>query len=280
VDAGAAGVDGSPPDAQAATDAAVIDPVACLRAADASQIMAWTAPPALEELTSSFLPIVDGPGGVLPDLPANLIAAGQLNKEAAILAGTNEFEWGLLDQLSGAPTSITSAAQFDQLVDMELSSIAPQIDALYPVATDADAENTYLSILTDYFFRCPTRDLALATTAHGTKNFFMYSYDVGRAFHSDELLALFHVDGPFFPTVVPPATTPSADFQAQMQGYWTRFAATGDPNAPGAPSWPTYSAAAEQELVLSDPLPAAATATLKPAACQFWDAQMYSTTAP
>ena len=275
-----AGADGALPDG-ALADASALDPVACLRAANPSALMAWAAPPSLEELTSSFLPIVDGPGGVLPDLPANLIAAGTYDKDAAILAGTNRREWGLLNQLSGAPTNLTSIAAFDQLLDMSLPSIAPQIKMLYPVLTDADAQDAYLSVLTDFFFRCPTRDLALATTSHGTKDFYLYSYEVGRAFHTDELLALFALEGPFFPTVVPPPTIPSAPFQSQMKDYWTRFAATGDPNLPGAPgpAWPTYDAATESRIVLTDPAPSVG---MMPddAACKFWSGRNYATTGP
>jgi para-nitrobenzyl esterase len=36
-----------------------------------------------------------------------------------------------------------------------------------------------------------------------------------------------------------------------MMGYWTRFAATGNPNGSGAPYWPRFSSARQQiqELV-------------------------------
>ena len=36
-----------------------------------------------------------------------------------------------------------------------------------------------------------------------------------------------------------------------MMGYWTRFAATGDPNGGGAPYWPRFNATRQQiqELV-------------------------------
>nr|MBA3458233.1 carboxylesterase family protein [Deltaproteobacteria bacterium] len=53
-----------------------------------------------------------------------------------------------------------------------------------------------------------------------------------------------------------------------VQGYWTRFAATGDPNGDGAAEWPTYTG--ERHMVL-DALPTAGTA-YKAAACDFWDA--------
>ena len=35
-------------------------------------------------------------------------------------------------------------------------------------------------------------------------------------------------------------------------GYWTRFAATGDPNGGGATVWPAYASATDQNLQLGD----------------------------
>ena len=37
-----------------------------------------------------------------------------------------------------------------------------------------------------------------------------------------------------------------------MSSYWTNFAKTGDPNAPGLPSWPQYQPAEERYLVLDN----------------------------
>jgi para-nitrobenzyl esterase len=42
------------------------------------------------------------------------------------------------------------------------------------------------------------------------------------------------------------------DLSEAIMGYWTRFAATGDPNGEGAPEWPIYEATSDQHLELGD----------------------------
>ncbi len=48
-----------------------------------------------------------------------------------------------------------------------------------------------------------------------------------------------------------------------MAGYWTRFAATGDPNGHGAPEWPEYDAGSDTWMVLDAPEPRAAPGVIK-----------------
>jgi para-nitrobenzyl esterase len=122
--------------------------------------------------------------------------------------------------------------------------------------------------VTDYAFRCPTRELARTTMAQGVKNYYLYSYEIGKAWHSFELVPLFKVSA----LMLLGATTPSAGYTHEMLGYWTRFAATGNPNAAadaGAPAWPSYAAASDQYLQLVDPTPAALS-HLSQAHCDFW----------
>ena len=54
-----------------------------------------------------------------------------------------------------------------------------------------------------------------------------------------------------------------------MQGYWTRFAASGDPNGGGATAWPPYETATDRHLLLVSP-PSAGSAYLRDE-CAFWD---------
>ncbi len=133
--------------------------------------------------------------------------------------------------------------------------------AQYPVATDAEANDVYIRLVTDQIFRCPTRLLARLTTAHGSR-IYLYSYEEGIAYHGDELNYVFGTPG--F-TGMPPDPA----FVAIVQGYWTRFATTGDPNGPDLAVWPTYDSVTDQHLVLKNP-PAAGSGLSK-SDCDFWD---------
>ena len=48
-----------------------------------------------------------------------------------------------------------------------------------------------------------------------------------------------------------------------MAGYWTRFAATGDPNGDGAPEWPEYDGDSDTWIVLDAPAPKATPGVIK-----------------
>jgi para-nitrobenzyl esterase len=53
--------------------------------------------------------------------------------------------------------------------------------------------------------------------------------------------------------------TPTAaelELSAAIQGYWARFAATGDPNGEGAVEWPRFKHSSENYLILDQPVAA------------------------
>ena len=62
-----------------------------------------------------------------------------------------------------------------------------------------------------------------------------------------------------------------ADYELSdaIMSYWTRFAATGDPNGGNAPVWPRYSRASDQHLILDAPISSGS--GLYPAACNLAD---------
>jgi para-nitrobenzyl esterase len=268
-----------------ATSPAVLD---CLQKADATQLMTWVPPAGTSTagvnalvgnlLGPPFAPTIEGvPGGVLPDTPENLIAQGKFNKDAAILAGTNQNEWGLFVYLASTPAlggsatsplNITTSAELNSGIEKIFGAGASQVETQYP-STDATANQVFVDLVTDYAFRCPTRTLARSTMAQGTKNYFLYNYDIGKSWHSFELVPLFNVSE----LTLIGATQPSKAYTATMQDYWTQFAISGNPNGSGdagAPMWPSYDVASDEYLQLQDPTPMQITNWHK-AQCDFWD---------
>jgi para-nitrobenzyl esterase len=261
------------------------DLLACLRGQSASDVIGWL--PAAGTLPATptnallgnllgapFMPTVEGDGGVLPDTPANLITSGKLNTSAEVIAGTNLNEFGLFSYLAsatgGAPQlDITTAAQLDQGLTTAFGSSASAVEAQYAPITDANASQVLVDIVTDYAFRCPVRQLEQMLQAHGLASTYLYSYEIGKAWHSFELVPLFDETELTFIG----AATPSAAYTQTMLGYWTQFAATGNPNGggdAGAPDWPINSVTGTDEYMqLVDPTPDAMT-HLAQANCEFW----------
>jgi para-nitrobenzyl esterase len=87
------------------------------------------------------------------------------------------------------------------------------------------------------------------------------------AYHASELQYLFDLA----PGPVPAAPLDAAQQQLAdaMQGYWTRFAENGNPNAASAPAWPTYDTTQQFQSLLP-PTPLSTTGFAADHKCALW----------
>ncbi|KAI3328067.1 alpha/beta-hydrolase [Xylariaceae sp. AK1471] len=204
-----------------------------------------------------FQPVIDGPGGVVPDLPINSWKKGNVLR-IPILTGFNTNEGAtFVPEGENKPTAVRSL----------MSSIVPalnhtdleRLDTLYPTLSTEEGKNLYANesksfgsefwrlddAYAHYAYICPVLQTAtLASTADGTTPVYVYHFAAlsaryGAADHADEAPVVAHemnVIGEY------PGLVATAD---AMTGAWTRFAATGDPNLShsGAKAdfiWPRY----------------------------------------
>ncbi len=235
--------------------AGAADPIACLRALPADQVIQW-APTAQTDMNLSWAPVVEGPGGVLPEHPDALLQRGAFNR-GEVLIGTNKNEFGLFQLLP-----IFSMDELRSTVERQFGAKADEIVALYPEAA-SDPNQALITLMTDVMFRCGSRRLARSVSAMGSA-VYLYSFEQGAAWHADEMGYVFG-DGYYALGIFPPVET----LANVIQGYWTSFAKSGDPNATGLVPWPKYTQASDQHLRLLDP-PVSGSA-LQRSACDYWD---------
>lgn len=241
---------------QAALCPDATDALACLRALPPEQLMQWRSATATGN--AQFVPVIEGPGGVLPEHPDALIASGDYNA-GPVLVGTNRNEYGLFQGGSGPDT----VSELEADVSARFGNRADAILELYRPDTDGEASQAQITMMTDIMFRCATRRFARAIAAQDTP-VFLYSFEQGAAIHADELGYVF---GPGYYQLS--LVQPNPDLSAAMQAYWTEFARSGDPNQSEFPEWPRYDASEDAHMVLTDPL---STGTgLQRETCDFWD---------
>jgi para-nitrobenzyl esterase len=189
--------------------------------------------------TVNFSGTIDG--WVLTEQPATAFAQGRQSK-VPVIAGSNADEGTTMveEDLGASPTP----ANYKAYLKNEFLEYADEVFRMYPAATDADARAAFIALDTDYGFGFSVHRFATNTARAGQKTWFYYfTYpgkgkyaDVG-AFHGIELKFL---TGWFRPSRWGPPDAEDQKLVDIMTGYWTQFAKTGDPNAPGLPQWPAY----------------------------------------
>lgn len=222
--------------------------VTCLRAVPAANLVT-------SDNTSMITTLAHG-NTVLPVRPDVALATGRFHR-VPVIAGHTRDEGRLAAAF--VPQPITEAT-YQALLTEAFGPDAQRVAAEYPTSAHGSPALAYAAVLTDRVWACGhlTDDGALAekTRVYGYEfadrnaptGFFPFPPDLPPgAFHSSELAYLFDVAG--FDADLTPTQRRLAD---QLIRYWSRFAATGDPNGPGSPHWPAFRGTNVQSLAPSD----------------------------
>jgi para-nitrobenzyl esterase len=246
----------------------------------------------------TFQPIVDGM--FLPDEPAALFASGK-QAPVPVLLGANGDEGVLFQYPALGPYTpvMTNDDYVSALTRRFGATNAAMIAAHYPTSastsgpdggtapdagggSDAGGDggglpapnDALIQISGDAFFACPARQQAKLLSAGASKTFLYrfngvlngtpFAFLMNTSFHSAELPYVF--GDKYLLGSVPPASQPLVD---AIEGYWTQFAKTGDPNGGSNPMWPAYTTAADQNLTLDTTI--GVSTGLEKASCDFWE---------
>lgn len=245
---------------------------ACMRAQPVSAIL-----PAAASL--SWSPVLADP--ILPAQPPAAFAAGDYI-HVPLLQGSNLDEGRFFVALGfdalGHPLT---AAQYTALIQQDFGAAAPAVLARYPLSAYPSPDLAFSAVFTDDVFSCPALandNLAQASGAYAYEfsdpdppNDFglTFTFPLGAA-HSTELQYVFQkIPGP---GTTPPFTPAQSALSDQMISYWTRFAATGNPNGGGTPYWPRFTQGSQQiqELIPGATAPEPSTTFAAYHQCAFW----------
>jgi para-nitrobenzyl esterase len=239
---------------KAATDAGITT-VERLRAMPAAEVT--------EKFRSAGM-IVDG--WVIPEDPSTTFAAGRQNA-IDVLVGSNKDE----AFFPGART----AQQFEQQARARWGALAEQFLALYPHATDEEAQASAAQTSNDGTF-WHMRLFADNQVQRGNKAYLYFFAQnppgpAGQppfpATHAAEVPYVFNNLGqlPLFPDGSDPklaaASAPDRQTAERMSSYWVNFARTGNPNGEGLPEWQAHRVGASEAAIVldsdagSEPLP-------------------------
>ncbi|MGH9712901.1 MAG: carboxylesterase/lipase family protein [Candidatus Acidiferrales bacterium] len=229
------------------------DVLACLRSVPADTIV---------NNQQQFPFFALGPAFGDPFLPVDSFTyLQQHGSPVPLLIGNNREESTAYEDNPNAPLTASGyATEIHTEFDPNGAGVANQVLSLYP-ATDYDTpEYALIAVHSDYQLSCEVRNVALAAAGAGRPNVWRYFYthryendsnlNALRAFHTAELWFVFGnlptVTGSYVPSAA------ELTFSSDMMGYWTRFAATGNPNGGGATPWLPYDAANENMLELDE----------------------------
>jgi len=199
-----------------------------------------------------FAPDIDG--YFLPEQVPAIYAEGKQN-DVPLLAGWNRDE-GSLTQVHGE----TPAESLHAVAAKDFGDKADEFLRLYPgnsPANDfAQARRSLKDVAGDRFIAWSTWRWLEAQATAGKQPTYRYRFDLGPppdpsspdrgAYHSSEIEYVFGTLDSKAEIVWRPEDRSLSDL---MQGYWTNFAISGNPNGPGLPIWPAYRSSTGWEVL-------------------------------
>lgn len=222
------------------------DVAAQLRAKTPAELLAAGEDENLLEKGLTWKPVVDG--YVLPDLPTKLWLAGK-QWPVPLLIGSNADEGNTF--LAGLTVS---KEEFVRQMEGIFGPFAEEALALYPVTTAADISGAFSRMLTEVGFASTARFAAGVMSEVAPAYLYQFTrVPLGNplgAFHGVEIPYVFGNAGLF--TALGEIEEADYRLSEALMGYWTRFAATGDPNGESAVAWPRYDRVEDQHLELGD----------------------------
>ena len=233
-----------------------VSTLAELRAIPAQKLLDPFAPPQAEGF--DFDPDVDG--YFLPEPVPAIFAAAKQN-DVPLLAGWNHDEGSYEVAFSPQKQTVESLKATAQ---KEFGDRTAEFMKLYPSDTPEQTLRSAEDFAGDRFIAFSTWAWLEAQAKTGKQPVYRYRFDLGPpadpkgpqlgAYHSAEIEYVFgQLDSKAGVAWLPEHRALSEE----MQKYWANFARSGDPNGPGLPKWPVYSAADGWEMMFLDAKPAA-----------------------
>lgn len=208
---------------------------------------------------TKFRPVNDG--WVLPGNPWSLFTAGKQAK-VPLLIGTNSDE-GTIFILPRLLLKKMTRQDYEEFIRDLYKDNAAEVLARFPAAGTEEVPAAYSKMFTVMSFAAGALHAA-DTTAAINSPVYMYKFTripdtLLKTFGSFHGLEIFYLFGNFTIRVISIPDTPADLALSQtIMSYWSNFARTGNPNGPGLPGWPAYSADKGQYIELGEDVAASA----------------------